>query len=552
MTTYIQLNPGTAYESFQLLSRRLADERLIERMGAGAADLWPGRRLSADDAALAAGWTAAPREASRSLDDVLTFASEVKREGFAEAVVLGIGGSTQTARAFSGLLQRRSDVRVDFPLKVLGTTVPERVREVAEGIDLGSTLFIVASASGTTVETMLLYRYFRHRMEEAVGQTDAPRRFVAVTAAGSSLATLAEDEGFLRCFECPKDAVGRFSALTPFGLTPAALAAVDIRGIVDRAVEMHGACNDEDVMSNPGASLGAWLAALIREGRDKLTFVASPGARPLVPWIEQLVAESTGKDGTGLVPLIDEPPLGASSYGDDRAFVRITFAGESCPDTDRLMGSLADAGHPVAMFPPLEPVDVGAEMYRWQYAVVTASALAGLWPFDQPDVQASKDMAQRILAAPTPDTPTLSDDATAIIDALRNASKGSYLGVMAFTRVTPELEAALKELRQTVAETFGFPVTVGYGPGFLHSTGQLHKGGPKSLVGLQIHTRGAIDVRVPDVGHTFGDLLAAQADADLHMLRREGVPAFRLRCGRDGPASAVLDLCRAIRGTPSV
>ena len=191
-------------------------------------------------------------------------------------------------------------------------------------------------------------------------------------------------------------------------------------------------------------------------------------------------------------------------------------------------------------------------MYRWQYATVTASALAGLWPFDQPDVQASKDMAQRILAVPRPDTPTSSDDATAIIDALRYASKGSYLGAMAFTRVTPELEAALKELRQTVAETFGFPVTVGYGPGFLHSTGQLHKGGPKSLVGLQIHTRGAIDVRVPDVGHTFGDILAAQADADLHMLRRDGVPAFRLRCGRDGPASAVLDLCRTIRGTPSV
>ena len=551
MATNIQLRTGGASDSFRLLSRRVSDERVIERLGCCAADLWPGREASADDAALSRGWNAAPIEASRTVDDDLRFAAGLKGRGIEVAAVLGMGGSAHGAKTLIALGARESG-RGRMPVVVLDTIVPERVLGVSESIDFEKTLFIVASRSGTTVETMLLYRYFRQRVDEAVGQTDAARRFAAVTVPGSPLAVLAKAEGFLRYFECPKDVGGRFSSLTHFGLMPAALAGVDIRATVDRAVEMHRACREGRTQNNPGASLGVWLASLMREGRNKLTFITSPGVRPLAAWIEHLVAESTGKDGAGLVPVLDEPRLDPSSYGDDRAFVRLTLAGEDETDTDRFMRTLAGAGHPVAEFPPLETLDLGAEMYRWQFATVEASSLTGLWPFDQQDVQGSKDMAQRIMASDQPAPKPEDDCVEHIASALRNAPEGGYLAVMAFAHATPELDEALQKLRQTVGQTLGIPVTVGYGPEFLHATGQLHKGGPRSLVGLQILARDAADVRVRGDAHTFGDVLAAQADGDLRVLRGKGVSAFRLRCGAEGPASAVLELCRAIRRPPSV
>ncbi len=538
MTTHVQLDAGASSESFRLLSRRLADERVIERLRGSAAGH-------------GGGWSVAPLAASETVEDALRFAEGLDGMDFAGAVLLGIGGSAQGAGTLIALGPRDA-ARAALPVTVLDSIVPETVLEASRSVDFDKTLFIVASKSGTTVETMLLYRYFRARVDEAVGRAEAGRRFVAVTAPGSPLAALAGDEGFLHCFECPKDVVGRFSSFTHFGLLPPALAGVDVRGIVGRAVEMQGACQVADAAGNPGASLGVWLAALMWEGRDKLTFIASPSVRPLLPWIEQLLAESMGKDGAGLVPVLNEPPLDASSYGGDRAFVYLSLAGEADPGSARIVAALRDAGHPVAVFPPMEPLDVGAEMYRWQHAVVTASTLAGLWPFDQPDVQASKDMAQRIIYGSASDPAPSPDGAEAIVSALRSAPNGSYLAVMTFARATGGLDAALRELRVAVGEAFGMPVTVGYGPGFLHATGQLHKGGPKSLVGLQIHARSDADALVPGDAHTFGDLLSAQADADLRVLRDRGLPAFRLLCGPEGPAGAVLGLCRAIRETPSV
>ncbi len=551
MTTHVQLNAGAASESFRLMSRRLADERVIARLGGDAASLWPDRAKTAVDAAMASGWNAAALAASDTGEDALRFAGELEVMGFEQAVVLGIGGSAQAARALIALGPRDAG-REPMPVAVLDSIVPEVVLETSERIDFEKTLFIAASASGTTMETMLLYRYFRARVAEAVGKPDAARRFAAVTASGSPLAVMAANQGFLRCFECPADVAGRFSSFTHFGLMPAALAGVDVRAVASSAAGMRRACESADATRNPGASLGGWLAAVMREGRDKLTFAAPQGARPLLVWIEQLVAESTGKDSRGLAPVLYEPPLETSSYGDDRAFVRIPLAGEPDPDADRLLDSLSEAGHPVAVFPPLSPPDVGAEMYRWQHAVVTASALTGLWPFDQPDVQASKDMARRIVDGTAGGIAPEPENAEAVVNALRNAPKGSYLAVMAFVQATAALEASLRKLRAAVGETFGMPVMVGYGPEFLHSTGQLHKGGPKSLVGLQIHARGETIVRAPGDSHTFGDILAAQADGDLHVLRDRGLPAFRLRCGPEGPAGAVLELSRAIREAPSV
>ena len=500
---------------------------------------------------MARGWHAAPLAGTENVEDALRFAGDLEGMDFEQALVLGIGGSAQAARALIALGPRDAG-RNPLPVTVLDSIVPEVVVEASESVDFRKTLFIVASASGTTVETMLLYRYFRARVEEAVGKPDAARRFAAVTAPRSPLAALAEADGFLQRFECPKGIAGRFSSFTQFGLLPPALAGVDVRAVVDGAAGMRLACSSRLEQGNPGASLGAWLAALMREGRNKLTFLAPSGTRPLLVWIEQLLAESTGKDGEGLAPVLDEPLLDASSYGDDRAFVRIPLAGEPDPDADRLLDALGGAGHPVAVFPPLSPPSVGAEMYRWQHAVVTASALAGIWPFDQPDVQASKDMARRIVKAEYTHAAPEPDGEETVAGALRDAPPRSYVCVMVFAHATPELEAALRELRRAIPEAYGFPVTVGFGPEFLHSTGQLHKGGPRSVVALQLHERGGADVSVPGDAHTFGDILAAQADADLRVLRDRGLPAFRLRCGVDGPASAVLELCRAVRKSPSV
>ena len=533
------------------MRQRITDERVIEGLGGNAAALWPDRARSDADDAMARGWYAALPAASETVEDALRFSGDLGGMDFEQAVVLGIGGSAQAARALIALGPH--DAGWDaLPVTVLDSIVPEVVVEASEDIDFGKTLFIVASASGTTMETMLLYRYFRARVEEAVGKPDAARRFAAVTVQGSPLAALAEADGFLRRFECSKDVAGRFSSFTQFGLLPPALAGVDVRAVVDGAARMRRACTAGLEQGNPGASPGSWLAAVMQEGRDKLTFIAPPGARPFLVWIEQLLAESTGKNGEGLVPVLDEPLLHASSYGDDRAFACVPLAGERDPDADRLLDALSEAGHPVAVFAPLSPLSVGAEMYRWQHATVTASALAGLWPFDQPDVQEPKDMARRIVEAEYSHATPEPDSAEAIIDALRTAARGTYLAVMAFVHATPELEAVLRELRRTVAETYGFPVTVGFGPEFLHSTGQLHKAGPRSVVALQLHERGGADVSVPGDARTFGDILAAQADADLRVLRDRGLPAFRLPCGDEGPASAVLDLCWAVRKPPSV
>ena len=551
MTTDFQLHSGPTAESFHRMTRRLVDERVIERLGADAASLWHGMELSADNAALASGWSASPLDAAGTIEQAQCFAASLPDHGFDAAVVLGVGGSAQGASALIALGPYAPD-RASVPVSVLDTIRPDRVLKLSKSLDPSKTLYIVASKSGTTADTMLLYRYFRRRVEQAVGPASAARHFAAATVAGSPLDELARADGFLRRFSCPADVSGRFSSFTHFTLLPAAVAGVDIRSVVDRAADMRTDCLSADPMASPGALLGAWLAALMEEGRDKLTFVAPPRLRPLLAWIEQLVAESAGKEGRGLVPVLDEPPLDASSYGGGRAFVRISMAGESDSEGDRRMVDLSEAGHPVAVLPPMAPHDVGAEMFRWQSAVVTASALAGLWPFDQPDVQASKDVAQRILAGASREAPPAPDDSQAVVSALRTAPGGSYMAVMAFVPATSALEAALQELSRAVAETYGFPVTVGYGPEFLHSTGQLHKGGPQSVVALQLLARGLGDVPVPDARHTLADVLAAQADADLRVLRGKGLPAFRLRCGPDGPASAVLDLCRAIREAPSV
>ena len=402
---------------------------------------------------------------------------------------------------------------------------------------------------------MLLYRYFRGLVEETVGRRDAGRHFVAVTAPDSPLSEMSESDGFLRCFECPVNVGGRFSALTYFGLLPAILAGLDVPIIFDHVLEAWEACDESEPNEdpdNPGASLGVWLANMMLAGRDKLTLLVTPSLNSLAPWIEQLLAESMGKSGLGLVPVIDEPRLDLTAYGGDRAFVQLALHHEARDGTDRFAGELIGRGHPWAGTRITNPLEAGAEIYRWQYATVLASVLTEIWPFDQPDVQASKDMAHRILAEPRREASPKPDSAEAIVDALRTAARGTYLAVMAFVHATPELEAALRELRRTVAEAYGFPVTVGFGPEFLHSTGQLHKGGPRSVVALQLHERGGADVSIPGDAHTFGDVLAAQADADLRVLRDRGLTAFRLRCGVEGPAEAVLDLCRAVRKSPSV
>ena len=547
---------GSAFGVAPSLRKRVVDDHLIDKVNLGSATLWPSEASPEDDD-LDIGWIAALLNAADIAEDSLNFAEELNILGIARVVLIGMGGSAEGARALVDLHNAWSTIEESngIPVTVLNTIVPERVLEMEDAVDPKETLFIIASQSGTTTETVLLYRHFRNIVEEAVGRADAGRHFASISSPDSPLSEVAKSDGFLRSFESPKYVCGRFSVFTYFGLLPATLAGVDVPSILGHAIEAAKACEEtepDDDPDNPGASLGIWLATMMLAGRDKVTLLSTPSLRPLTSWIEQLLAESTGRNGSGLVPVVGEPKLDINTYGEDRAFVQLALHREALAGLDDLALELIGTGHALASTRVTDIREAGAEFYRWQYATVLASVLTGLWPFDQPDVQASKDMARRIVTAGHEGPGVEPDSTDSVAGALRSAAKGSYLAVMVFAHATPKLDAALRELRQAVAETLGMPVTVGYGPEFLHSTGQLHKGGPKSLVGLQIHARGPVDVRVPGDAYTFGDILAAQADADLHVLRDRGLPAFRLRCGPEGPASAVLDLCRAIREAPSV
>jgi transaldolase/glucose-6-phosphate isomerase len=414
------------------------------------------------------------------------FAERASGDGFDVAVLLGMGGSSLAPEVFS-----RTFGGGPLRLEVLDTTHPAAVAAAEARLDLDRTLFVVASKSGTTIETRSHLDRFWH-----LTGGDA-RRFVAITDPGTPLEELARERGFRSVFLAPPDVGGRYSALTVFGLVPGALVGAPLATLLDGAIAMAEACRR--ATGNPGAALGELLGEAARAGGDKLTLVLPEAMASLGDWIEQLVAESTGKEGTGIVPVVGEDLGPPEVYGDDRLFVGY---GDAPPEP----GVRIDDG---------EPPSLGAEMFRWEFATAVAGHVLRVNPFDQPDVASAKDATARILEEGFED-PGLDD----LGPLLETVEPGHYLAIQAFLDPNEETRETLQRARLALRDRLKIATTVGFGPRFLHSTGQLHKGGPNTVVCVQlVDEERSEDVEIPGKPYTFGELLDAQALGDLRALR---------------------------------
>ncbi|MEW6475497.1 MAG: bifunctional transaldolase/phosoglucose isomerase [Actinomycetota bacterium] len=448
------------------------------------------------------GWLDLPERMPDQIANLQAFADEVQEGGFTDVLLLGMGGSSLAAEVYRDLFPAGPGA---VRLTVLDTIHPAAIAKVERALDLEQTLFVIASKSGATIETLAHYAYFC----ALVGRSD---QFVAITDPGTPLEELAQQRGFWEVFLNPPDVGGRYSALSLFGLLPAALTSADLPNVVEGSAEMAAACNRcVPCIDNPGLWLGVVIGEAVRAGRDKLTLVTAPEAAAFGPWVEQLLAESTGKDGTGVVPVIDEDLAIPGRYSADRLFVVL---GDH-PAT----AELEAAGHPVVRLDPLSPARLGAEFFRWEFATAVAGHVLGVNPFNEPNVAEAKEATRQILEDGPIDHPGRDDLDT----LLRRIQCGDYIALQAFLDPTEEVIGRLQRARLALRDRHRVATTLGFGPRYLHSTGQLHKGGPDRGVFLQIvdETR-EIDLPIPGRPFTFGDLLDAQALADLTSLRTRG------------------------------
>ena len=445
------------------------------------------------------GFLAAPEQSLEAAPDLAAFAREVAAEGCTDVVLMGMGGSSLAAGVLHAALGTAAGA---LKLHLPDTTDPEELLALEARLDLERTLFIASSKSGGTIETSALLAYFWAKVADG-------SRFAAITDEGTTLDALAQERGFRRVFHGHPEIGGRYSALSVFGMAPAALIGADVGQLAMRAQEMFDACRRTMPSENPGALLGAVLGEAVLAGRDKLTLVLPDELRELGVWIEQMVAESLGKEGTGVVPIEGEPLAGPETYGEDRLFVAL---GEH-----EGLDALEAAGQPVVRLPYSDAAQLPAEFARWEIATAIAGHILGVQPFDQPNVQDAKDATARVLAAPAPppQTPPLAE-------VLSSLQAGDYLALLAYLPRTPEHAETLQNLRLLLRDRHGVATTVGFGPRYLHSTGQLHKGGPPSGVFVQIVRDEPVDAPVPGKPYTFAQLKAAQAQGDLEALLARG------------------------------
>jgi len=468
--------------------------------------------------------------------------AERMRSDTDRVLVLGMGGSSLAPVVFGSSFGRRDG----FPrLEVLDSTEPASVLAAAHESPPGRTLYVVSSKSGTTLEPNLFFDYYFALAEKELGAR-AGKRFVVITDPGTPLEKIANSRGVAAVVLSDPAIGGRYSALSPFGIMPAALAGVNVRTLLARAREMADTCRVQTAEENPGAVLGAAMAALALEGRDKLTFSVGSSIKRFGMWLEQLIAESTGKEGKGILPVEGEPLTSPGAYGEDRFFVRVGPE-RTESDSERKLARLEEAGHPVARLEIGDPLDLGAEMFRWEFATAVAGALLGINPFDQPNVQEAKDRTNEILAgqeasAPASGGETRATSPAELVDSLR---PGDYFAITAYVPSTPENEDRLARIRVPVRDGKRVATTVGFGPRFLHSTGQFHKGGPDTGVFLQITTAPAASVPIPGRPYGFERVVAAQAAGDLAALRSRGRRALSLHFPSD-PAQELEALAAAL------
>lgn len=509
---------GSYIEHLEDILNDLSKRNIVHRIWCKDHTVW---KSSPHEIVDRLGWLTAT-DCMRKQTTVLSeLSQEVREAGFQHVVLLGMGGSSIGPE----VLRRTFGIRNDYPeLTILDSTLPTSIFSVSDIVDLRKTLFLVSSKSGDTIEPNVLYRHFRRLVNRMLGNVnDAGQRFVAVTNTGTPLEKLANREGFRRIFLNPLDIGGRFSVLSYFGLLPAALMGLDIMDLLVRADGMRDRClPDVTVYDNPGAILGATIGGLAQKGRDKLTLVTSPSIEGFGLWLEQLIAESMGKDGLGIVPVVDEPWFDVEHYGKDRLFVHVRLDGDCNDVADKSLRLIESYGHPVVRLDLRDLYDLGAEFYRWEFAMAVSGSILGVHPFDQPNVQQAKDLTAQTLddyrmSGRMPNSVT-----STFQEILSKIKPGDYLALLVYVRQTPEVDKALLELRRKITISYGIPTTVGYGPRYLHCAGQLHKGGPGTGLYLQITAEHEKDLAVPGAEYTFGLLADAQAEGDLQALLSMG------------------------------
>jgi transaldolase/glucose-6-phosphate isomerase len=486
------------------------------------------------------GWLHLPEKMPGNLSRIETLLETVQAEGYTHAVVLGMGGSSLAPDVFAQAFGHDHD---GLALRVLDSTDPGAIMALAQEVDPATTLFIVSTKSGGTVETLSFFKYFYNLTMEQVGRQAAGQHFVAITDQDSKLHRLAQQYTFRAIFLNDPNIGGRYSALSFFGLVPAGLAGMDVSLLLNRARIM--ACNNEscnDVLDgdNLGAHLGAILGTLANNGHDKLTLFSSPGLANFADWIEQLIAESTGKYSKGILPVVGEPVGAPDAYGQDRLFVNLRINGDTTHDD--AIATLKEAGYPVITLHMKDRYDIGSQFFLWEMATAVAGHLMGIQPFDQPNVESAKVLARAMVSRyqeegrlPEGETSQLSEGA--LVTFLAQARPGDYISLQAYIQPTPDSEAALRALQLELRDRTKLATTVGYGPRFLHSTGQLHKGDAGNGLFVQFISQAEQDVAIPDEAGasdsamTFGVLKAAQALGDAQALREADrrVTSFNLK-----------------------
>jgi transaldolase/glucose-6-phosphate isomerase len=492
------------------------------------------------------GWLTISETMLEHAGDLHAFVEQCQADGLTDAALLGMGGSSLGPEV---IRRTFGEIEGAMRLRVLDSTDPGAVLALERELELDKTLFIVSSKSGGTIETLSHFRYFHAKCKEQVGD-DVGSHFVAITDPGSPLVDLARENGFRHVFENDPDIGGRYSVLSYFGLVPAACAGVAIEALLHRCQVAEQNCTSYDQgTSNSGLWLGIVMAALANQGRDKLTFAVSEPISSFGLWVEQLIAESTGKEGKGVLPVADEPLGAPEAYGDDRFIAYLRNADDPDADLDAKVEALSNAGHPTVTVSVHGATDLGRIFFFAEFATAVAGWGLSINPFDQPNVQEAKDNTNKVLEGYSaegklPDVADADDEALRAL--LSDAGPPHYVAIMAYVAPSARVDQEVAKLRAAIREKTKAAVTFGYGPRFLHSTGQLHKGGPPNGVFLQIVHDGDEDVEIPDAGYTFGTLKNAQAVGDLQTLRDHGLPAERVRLDGD-PVLALRTLIDKIK-----
>jgi transaldolase / glucose-6-phosphate isomerase len=501
--------------------RKAREEDVVRRIWRKDGTLWaaPGTPELEDRL----GWLTIADKLLEDLPAIREFVRGARDDGMTDVVLLGMGGSSLAPEVF-----RRSSPPSEGALRlhVLDSTEPMAVRAVADAIDPARTLFIVSSKSGGTIEPNALLAYFRDVQQD-------PSHFVAITDPGTSMAQLSAEAGFRHTFLSDPEIGGRYSALSPFGIVPAALAGVDVQAVLEGGQVAAENCELPD--GNSGLWLGVAIGELARRGRDKLTFVVDSPLSSFGIWAEQLVAESTGKQGTGVLPIADEPLVDPSAYGPDRVFLHLRDADAPDPRHAEAMHALAAAGHPTITLTAAGATDLGRLFFFAEFATAVAGWVLEINPFDQPNVQEAKDNTAKVLEQGTPE----GLEEGSLSELLDGIGSPGYVAIMGYLPYDDAIEAAVAQLRAALIERYGVATTWGYGPRFLHSTGQFHKGGPPTGRFLQLVHRSDSDLPVPGKPFSFRTLIDAQADGDLQTLRDHGLPAARVELDAGDLAGAI-------------